>query len=85
MFGGINIQLERWSYSKRKMVRGYFDKYPNSTVYFRRIRDFYMVYMVDWDEGDPLIKKEDREIMQQLINKELGRLKAYEQRKSRKV
>ncbi|REJ05399.1 hypothetical protein DYE48_20380 [Halobacillus trueperi] len=66
------------------MVRGYFDKFPHSTVYFRRIRRFYIVYMVDWDEVDPLVSQEDREEMQHLINEELGRLKEYEQRKSRK-
>ncbi|WP_255574570.1 hypothetical protein [Halobacillus sp. Nhm2S1] len=78
------MQLVRWSYSRRKMVRGYFDKFPYSTVYFRRIRRFYIVYMVDWDESDPLVSHEDREEMQHLINEELGRLKEYEQRKSRK-
>ncbi|WLR45968.1 hypothetical protein LC065_10045 [Halobacillus litoralis] len=78
------MQLVRWSYSRRKMVRGYFDKFPHSTIYFRRIRRFYIVYMVDWDETDPLVSQEDREEMQHLINEELGRLKEYEQRKSRK-
>ncbi|WP_446853615.1 hypothetical protein [Halobacillus faecis] len=78
------MQLVRWSYSRRKMVRGYFDRFPHSTVYFRRIRRFYIVYMVDWDDTDPLVSQEDREEMQHLINEELGRLKEYEQRKSRK-
>ncbi len=84
MFGGIVIQLKRWSYSRRKMVRGYFDKFPHSTIYFRRIRRFYIVYMVDWDERDPIVMAKDREEMQQLLNRELGREKEYEQRKSRK-
>ncbi|ELK47359.1 hypothetical protein D479_07917 [Halobacillus sp. BAB-2008] len=66
------------------MVRGYFDRFPNSTVYFRRIRRFYIVYIVDWDERDPVVEKEDRDGMQELINKELGREKEYNQRKSRK-
>ncbi len=66
------------------MVRGYFDRFPNSTVYFRRIRRFYIVYIVDWDEHDPVVEKEDRDGMQELINKELGREKEYNQRKSRK-
>ncbi|WP_281975852.1 hypothetical protein [Halobacillus litoralis] len=84
MFGGFFIQLMRWSYSRKKMVRGYFDKFPFSTVYFRRIRSYYIVYMVDWSESDPVISKGDREEMQQLINCELGREKEYQQRKSRK-
>lgn len=84
MFGGVAIQLVRWSYSRRKMVRGYFDKFPNSTVFFRRIRRFYIVYMVDWCEDDPVISQDDRERMQFLINRELGRENEYKQRKSRK-
>ncbi|MBN8236993.1 hypothetical protein JF544_17165 [Halobacillus kuroshimensis] len=66
------------------MVRGYFDKFPHSTVYFRRVRRFYIIYMVDWHEQDPVITQEDREGMQLLINRELGREKEYNQRKSRK-
>ncbi|MYL20098.1 hypothetical protein GLW04_09385 [Halobacillus litoralis] len=66
------------------MVRGYFDKFPHSTVYFRRIRRFYIIYMVDWHELDPVITPEDREGMQLLINRELGREEEYNQRKSRK-
>jgi hypothetical protein len=84
MFGEVAIHLVRWSYSRRKMVRGYFDKFPHSTVYFRRIRRFYIVYMVEWDEEDPVISQEDREMMQQLLNQELAREEEYKQRKSRK-
>ncbi|WP_277988132.1 hypothetical protein [Halobacillus kuroshimensis] len=40
--------------------------------------------MVDWHEQDPVITQEDREGMQLLINRELGREKEYNQRKSRK-
>ncbi|SFJ10154.1 hypothetical protein SAMN04487936_1013 [Halobacillus dabanensis] len=84
MFGVFAIHLVRWSYSRRKMVRGYFDKFPNSIVYFRRIRWFYIVYMVDWNDEDPVVSQDDLETMQQMINKELGKEKEYKQRKSRK-
>lgn len=83
MFGGIHIELVRWSYSRRKMVRGYFDKFPNSTIYFRRIRRYYVVYSLDWNEIDPVMNKEDREQMQVLLNRELGREIEYNQRRSR--
>ncbi len=64
-------------------MRGYFDKFPNSVIYFRRIRRFYIIYHLDWDPRDPVLSTEDREIMQWLLNKELGRESEYQQRKSR--
>ena len=64
-------------------MRGYFDKFPNSVIYFRRIRRFYIIYHLDWDPIDPVLSTEDREIMQWLLNKELGRESEYQQRKSR--
>ncbi|SFG55237.1 hypothetical protein SAMN05216353_1553 [Halobacillus alkaliphilus] len=83
MFGGISINLTRWSYAGRKMVRGYFDKFPNTTIYFRRIRRYYIVYSLDWIKEDPVVEREDREEMQILLNRELGREKEYKKRKSR--
>lgn len=83
MFGGDVIELVRWSYSRRKMVRGYFDKFPHSTFYFRRIRRYYILYSLDWQSEDPEVTGEDREQMQSLINEALGREHAYKQRKSR--
>ncbi|RWZ60864.1 hypothetical protein EQV77_00015 [Halobacillus fulvus] len=64
------------------MVRGYFDQFPRSTFYFRRIRRFYILYSLDWDQDDPIVTSEDREIMQYLINEALGREEAYRKRKS---
>lgn len=76
------MKMIRWSYSRRKMVRGYFDKFPNSVMYFRRIKRHYILYSVDWDETDPLVTPEDREEMQLLLNEALGREKEYKNRKS---
>lgn len=67
------------------MVRAYFDRFPNSTIYLRRVRRFYIVYSLDWHADDPLVNKEDREEMQELVNRELGREKEYNQRKSRSI
>ena len=67
------------------MVRGYFDKFPYSTFYFRRIRKYYIMYTLDWHSDDPEVSPEDRDAMQSLINEELGREKEYKQIKSRSV
>ncbi|WP_269749122.1 hypothetical protein [Halobacillus mangrovi] len=38
---------------------------------------------MDWNKNDPVMNKEDREQMQALLNRELGREIEYNQRKSR--
>ncbi|MCA0972742.1 hypothetical protein LCM20_19275 [Halobacillus litoralis] len=67
------------------MVRGYFDKFPNTIFYFRRIRRYYILYTLDWQPDDPEVTKEDRDQMQVLINEALGREKEYRKRKSRSI
>ncbi|TGB00705.1 hypothetical protein E4663_19505 [Halobacillus salinus] len=67
------------------MVRGYFDKFPNSTFYFRRIRRYYILYTLDWQLDDPEVTTDDREQMQTLINEALGREREYQHRKSRSL
>lgn len=83
--GGVFIELTRWSYSRRKMVRGYFDKFPHTTFYFRRIRRYYILYTLDWSSKDPLVEQSDREKMQCLVNEALGRENEYKERKSRSI
>ncbi|WP_173915795.1 hypothetical protein [Halobacillus sp. Marseille-Q1614] len=79
------IELVRWSYSGIKKVRGYFSKFPHSVIYFRRMRNYYLVYTLDWDARDPVLTEADREDMQILINEELGHISAYNKRKSRRI
>lgn len=76
------MEMIRWSYSRRKVVRAYFDKFPGSTFYFRRIRSYYYLYSSEWSRNDPVINKDDKEQMHLLINDVLGRKQAYENRKS---
>ncbi|SDJ66846.1 hypothetical protein [Salimicrobium halophilum] len=77
------MEMIRWSFDRRKVVRAYFDKFPDSTFYFRRIRSYYFLYSSDWSHGDPVLDKEDQEKMQVLVNEALGRKNAYKNRKSR--
>lgn len=67
------------------MVRGYYSKFPNSVIYFKRIRRFYIIYTLDWDEKDPMVTNKDREEMQYLINEVLGSKNEYLKRKSRSI
>ncbi|PBB05001.1 hypothetical protein [Salimicrobium humidisoli] len=78
------MKMIRWSYSRRKVVRAYFDKFPGSTFYFRRIRSYFYLYSSDWSKEDPLLEEGDQEEMQLLVNESLGRKEAYRNRKSLK-
>ncbi|WP_386058269.1 hypothetical protein [Thalassobacillus hwangdonensis] len=77
------MQLIRWSYSRRGQVRAYFDRFPQSTLYFRRIRRYYFLFTIDWHEEDPIVTDEDKEQMHRLLNRELGREKEYLKRRTR--
>ncbi|KGP72871.1 hypothetical protein [Pontibacillus yanchengensis] len=76
------MNLVRWSYARRNTIRGYFDKFPNSTFYFRRIRNYFSLQSLDWHEEDPEVSPSDREEMQLLLNRTLGREKAYKNRRA---
>ncbi|WP_347862527.1 hypothetical protein U0355_05065 [Salimicrobium sp. PL1-032A] len=77
------MKMIRWSYDRRKVVRAYFDKYPDSTFYFRKIRSFYFLYSSEWSREDPVVTDGDQDTMQLLVNAALGRKHAYRNRKSR--
>ncbi|MBM6618175.1 hypothetical protein [Bacillus suaedaesalsae] len=74
--------LLQWGYTKKYNIKAIFDYCPNSTVIFRQIQDYYFVYIVNWSEPDPIIDRDNLVLMEQLLNKELGTLEAYEKRKS---
>ncbi|SEA46552.1 hypothetical protein SAMN05421743_1053 [Thalassobacillus cyri] len=79
------MKLIRWAYDRRGVVRGYFDQFPNTTFYLKRIRNYYFLCAVDWSKSDPEITEEHREEINILINRELGREQAYLQRKTRSL
>lgn len=75
------MKLIRWSYSRRNMVRAYFDTHPNSVFYFRRMKRCFLLYSLDWREEDPFVDAASREEMQLLLNEAMGRKTAYQNRK----
>jgi hypothetical protein len=75
------MKLTKWSYTKRYNIKAQFDKYPNSVVIFRQIKDYYFVYTVNWAISDPVVTKNALEKMELLLNSELGTLDEYRLRK----
>jgi hypothetical protein len=75
------MKLIRWSYTKRYNIKAHFDVFPNSVVIFRKIKEYYFVYSVNWSISDPVVPKAALEEMERLLNMELGTLESYRQRK----
>ncbi|PWW17521.1 hypothetical protein DFO73_12519 [Cytobacillus oceanisediminis] len=76
------MKLIRWSYMRRNQVKGVFDCCPDSFVIFKRIKNYYFIHSVDWKECAQIIKKEQLEEMEYLLNKEMGFLEGYLRRRS---
>ncbi|TLS37175.1 hypothetical protein [Pseudalkalibacillus caeni] len=76
------MELLDWGYSRRYNIKAVFDRFPNSLVVFRMIRDYYFVYIVNWSEDDPIVTRPDLKQMELLLNQELGTLGEYRKRKT---
>ncbi|ALC90267.1 hypothetical protein AM500_11090 [Bacillus sp. FJAT-18017] len=76
------MKLLHWSYTKRYNLKGIFDTHPNSTVLFRQIKDYYFIYTVKWDLLDPPVKRDDLDMMEILMNTEMGTFEHYRKRKA---
>ncbi|WP_100371745.1 hypothetical protein [Bacillus sp. FJAT-45037] len=74
------MKLESYSYMKRNRMKAYFDCFPDSPVIFSKIGSYYFVYIVKWSERDLVVKREDLEEMEILLNQELGLGHEYERR-----
>ncbi|PLT33723.1 hypothetical protein [Bacillus sp. V5-8f] len=76
------MELIKWSYSRRNEVKASFDSHPNSSVRFRRIKN-YFTYSADWSLADPIITGADMEEMELLLNRALGFETAYINKKQK--
>ncbi|WP_419883317.1 hypothetical protein ACN6MY_06980 [Peribacillus sp. B-H-3] len=79
------MKLLKWSYLRRNTIKTSFDIYPNSPVIFRRIRNYYFVYNVQWSYPDPAVNEAELRDMELLLNQELGFDEGYKNRKSKKM
>lgn len=78
------MKLIKWSYKKRNNIKAQFDVFPYSLVLFRKIKNYYFVYTVQWSDKDPVITKTELEEMEIILNQEIGADKEYQQRKQYK-
>lgn len=78
------MKLIKWSYTKRYHIKALFEEFPNSPVIFRKILGYYFIYTVHWSPQDPVVSKVCLEKMEVALNKDLGSLFEYENRRQAK-
>ncbi len=79
------MKLLHWSYMKRNHIKAQFDLFPQSVVVFRRIKQYFFVYNVIWNANDSAVQGHDLELMEFLLNEEMGTDRAYLNRRSLKI
>ncbi|MFJ7680455.1 hypothetical protein [Peribacillus butanolivorans] len=57
---------------RRYNIKAIFDQFPNSPVIFRKIKDYYFIYTIQWTAADAPVGTKELEEMEQLLNRELG-------------
>ncbi|MDG5470425.1 hypothetical protein P6709_01610 [Jeotgalibacillus sp. ET6] len=77
------MNLVRWTFAGRGKIRAYFDDFPASTVVLSKIRSYYFIRHVKWDETDPIVDKNALTQMEMIINREMETLDAYNQRRNK--
>ncbi|MFD4932256.1 hypothetical protein ACFWMS_25855 [Peribacillus butanolivorans] len=66
------MQLVKWAYMRRYNIKAIFDQFPNSPVIFRKIKDYYFIYTIQWTAADAPVGTKELEETEQLLNRELG-------------
>lgn len=78
----IRLKLIKWGYTRRYQIKALFDTHPASPVILAQINRYYFVRQIYWDESDPIVGNVDLWKMEVLVNKELGLLEDYLNRRS---
>ncbi|MBM7621495.1 hypothetical protein JOC95_003384 [Bacillus tianshenii] len=76
------MKLLNVSYMKKGRMIGFFDKFPHSKVLFSRVKKYYFVSTVYWDERDQVVTRADLEKMELLLNNYFGTEAYYKNRKA---
>ncbi|MCA1319212.1 hypothetical protein LC085_04735 [Bacillus tianshenii] len=76
------MKLLNVSYIKKGRMIGFFDKFPHSKVLFSRVKKYYFVSTVYWDERDQVVTRADLEKMELLLNNYFGTEAYYKNRKA---
>ncbi|KIL47855.1 hypothetical protein [Jeotgalibacillus campisalis] len=77
------MNLVRWTFAGRGKIRAYFDIFPASTVVLSKIKSYYFVQNVRWNESDPIVDREALVEMERIINREMETLDAYNERRNK--
>lgn len=75
------MKLIAWSYTRRYQIKAVFSTFPHVTVLFRQIGGYYFIYSMKGLTKEHIPERKDYVRMEYLLNKEMGFLAAYKQRK----
>lgn len=76
------MKIIHWSYTRKYQVKSVFDLFPDKVAVFRQINGYYFIYTIKSQDSIELRSRKHYVQMEYLINKELGTLTAYKNRKA---
>lgn len=79
------MKLVQWSYAKRYNIKAIFDEFPHVVVLFRQIGGYYFIFSMKGLTSEHIPCRRDYVKMEYLLNKELGLLEAYKERRYREL
>lgn len=79
------MKLIQWSYAKRYNIKAIYDEFPHVVVLFRQIGGYYFIFSMKGLTPEHLPNRRDYVKMEYLLNKDLGLLEAYKERKYREL
>ncbi|HSI66286.1 MAG TPA: hypothetical protein VK947_02655 [Planococcus sp. (in: firmicutes)] len=79
------MKLIQWSYAKRYNIKAIYDDFPHVVVLFRQIGGYYFIFSMKGLTPEHIPNRRDYVKMEYLLNKDLGLLEAYKQRKYREL
>ena len=79
------MKMIQWSYAKRYNIKAIFDEFPHVVVLFRQIGGYYFIFSMKGLTPEHIPNRRDYVKMEYLLNKDLGLLEAYKERKYREL
>lgn len=76
------MKIIHWSYTRKYQVKSVFDSFPDIVAVFRQINGYYFIYTMKGMDSIELPSRKHYVQMEYLLNKELGTLPAYKNRKA---
>ena len=76
------MHLLNWSYTRKYQIKGIFDLFPDTVVIFRKINGYYFIRTMKGLDSLSLPTRNHYVQMEYLVNKELGTLPAYKNRRA---